>query len=221
MLDRRGALVAASLLLGAGGLRAQPLSPAQRALFETPHLAALPVPVRLDYAFLREEEGKEPVADCIRLDIRASAEEGRRDVTPEFLTGPRRLPYPPAHGFRGNPLLLFALDRDARELAAATGGAMHWFREHIRRAFLDGAEMRATEVELDGRRLPATEFDIAPFGAEPRTRRFQARRYAFVLAEGVPGAIHAIRSETPAGDGFGAVRESITFTAATPLEASP
>ena len=59
-------------------------------------------------------------SSMIRLEIRAAQDPGRRDVHPEFLTGPRALRYPPALGFRGNPLLLFALDRDARELSAAT-----------------------------------------------------------------------------------------------------
>jgi hypothetical protein len=139
-------------------------------------------------------------------------------VDPEFLTGPRNLPYPAARGFRGNPLLLFALDRDARELASATGGGMHWFRQRIRQAFAEAAEERATEVVLDDRRVPAREFRIVPFGGEARARRFQARRYAFVLAEAVPGGIHTIRSDTPAGDGFGALGESIVFRAAAPLE---
>lgn len=220
-MRRRAAIIAAgSMLLGARAV-AQPLSPAQIALFETPHLAELAVPVALSYRFLREEDGRDPVEDRIRLEVRGSAEPGRRDVSAEFLTGPRNLPYPPAQGFRGNPLLIFALDRDARELSAATGGSMHWFRERIRRAFATGAEQRATQVELDGQRLAATEFRIEPFLGEPRARRFQARRYAFVVAEGIPGTIHSIRSATPAGEGGGAFAESIVFDGAAPIGAGP
>jgi hypothetical protein len=217
MLHRRLVLAAAGGLLLPTALRAQPMSPAQLALFETPHLATLQVPSRLEYDFLREEDGKEPVADRIRLDIRAGAQEGRRDVTPEFLTGERRLPYPPAAGFRGNPLLLFALDRDARELAAATGGSMHWFRERIRRAFADAAEQRAMTLEFGGGEVAATAFEIWPFRGEPRARRFQARHYAFVLSDAVPGVVHSIRNETPSGEDGPALRESIIFRAASPL----
>jgi hypothetical protein len=98
-MRRRAAMIAAgSVLLGARAV-AQPLSPAQIALFETPHLAALPVPVALSYRFLREEDGRDPVEDRIRLEVRGSAEPGRRDVSAEFLTGPRNLPYPQAQGF--------------------------------------------------------------------------------------------------------------------------
>jgi hypothetical protein len=216
-------LVAAGGLLVARHGGAQPLSPAQLALFETPHLLALQRPTRLDYDFLREEEGRDPVSDRIRLEVRPGEDAARRDVTVEFLTGPRNLPYPPARGFRGNPLLLFALDRDVRELAAATGGAMHWFRERIRRAFAEGAERQEVVAEVAGGRHPATEFSIRPFEGEPRARRFRARRYGFVVAEAIPGAVAAIRSETPGGEGGGAVTESIVFRSATPLpeEARP
>lgn len=216
--------VAAMLLAGAAGgaaaeearPQAADLSPAQIALFETPHLAALPTPLRLDYAFRREEEGKEPVEDRIRLELRAARQEGRRDVHPEFFSGPRAIAYPPALGFRGNPLLLFALDRDTRELSGATGGSALWFRNRIRHALAEGAAMRDTEIALeDGRRAPAVEIAIAPFAGEPRARRYQGRRYVFVLSEAVPGAIHAIRTELPAGEGGGAVRESIVFAGAT------
>ena len=193
------------------------LSPAQVALFETPHLHGLPVPVRLDYAFRREENGKDPLEDRIWLDVRAGSEPGRLDVHPQFLTGPRAIQYPPAVGFRGNPLLLFALDRDTRELSAATGGSALWFRNRIRRALADAAETAAVEVELgDGRRVPATEFGVTPFGGEPRARRFQGRRYSFVVSAEVPGAVYAIRTALPASEGGGAVAESIVFAGASP-----
>jgi hypothetical protein len=223
MLRRRKILASVGGILVAPRLHAQTMSPAQIALFETPHLASLRVPTRLEYDFLREEQGRDPVADIIRLDIRPGAEEGRRDVVPEFLTGPRRLPYPPASGFRGNPLLLFALDRDARELAAATGGSMHWFRERIRRAFAEAAESRDLPIAFEGRDVPASAFHIRPFGGEPRARGFQARRYAFVLAEAVPGMVHSIRSETPTSESGPGLRESIVFRAAIALaeEARP
>ncbi len=218
-MHRRTMLAAAGGVFVAGRADAQSFSPAQIALFETPHLATLQVPTRIDYDFLREEEGRDPVADSIRLEVRPSEDDSRRHVAVEFLTGERNLPYPPARGFRGNPLLIFALDRDARELAAATGGAMHWFRERIRRAFAEAAEIRPAAFEFQGERLPATEISIQPFGGEPRARRFQARRYDFLLAEAVPGAVGAIRSLTPAGEGGSAVRESIVFRAAIPLPA--
>ncbi|TCZ64900.1 hypothetical protein [Roseicella aquatilis] len=193
-----------------------PLSDAQVLLFETPHLAVLRPPLRLEYSFLREEDGRTPVRDTIRLEIRAAEEEGRRDVRPEFLTGPRALHYPEARGFRGNPLLLYALDRDARELSAATGGSMGWFRNRIRQSLVT-ATARRVAVPFEGRAVEASEIELLPFAGEPRARRYQERRFTFLLAEAVPGWLLAIRTELPAGEAGGAVREAIAFEASQPL----
>lgn len=192
------------------------LSPAQVALFETPHLADLHAPVRLDYRFRREEAGKPVVEDSIRLLVRDSSEPGRRDVSVEFLTGPRAIEYPPARGFRGNPLLLFVLDRETRELSAATGGSTLWFRNRIRHAY-EAAEPRAEVAALDGRNVPATAIEITPFQGEPRARRYQALRLGILLAEAVPGRIHTIRTELPEGEEGGRVVESVTFAGTAPL----
>ncbi|TDH63718.1 hypothetical protein E2C06_05170 [Dankookia rubra] len=189
------------------------LSGAQVLLFETPHLAALDPPVRLDYDFLRAAAGQAPVHDTIRLAVRAGEEPGRRDVAAEFLTGPRAIRYPTARGFRGNPLLLFALDRVSRELSAATGGAPDWFRNRIRRALAEAAPPRHLMLAFDGREIDAAEVTLHPFIGEPRAGRYQDQRYRFVLAEAVPGWIHTIFGELAEG----AVREEITFAAAVPL----
>jgi hypothetical protein len=194
-----------------------PLSEAQLLLFETPHLIALQPPLRLDYAFLREEAGHPPVEDTIRLTIRAGEAAGRRDVEPEFLTGPRAIHYPTATGFRGNPLLLFALDRIARELSAATGGSHAWFRNRIRQALMQAAPPRHVMLPFEGREAEAVEIELRPFTGEPRARRYQDQRYRFVLAEAVPGWIQAIDSDLPARPEGGEVRETIRFAAAVPL----
>lgn len=229
MMDRRSVLAAAAtapLLGGAGGADRDvrsTMSPAQLALFETPHLAGLRPPLRLLYAFRREEPGKDPVVDAIRLALRASAGSdggaGCCDVWPEFLTGPRAIRYPPASNFRGNPLLLFALDRDTRELSAATGGTPTWFRNRFRHALAVAAELRPAEIEHDGRRVPASVIAVLPYKGEARAGRFQDRLYAFTLSEAVPGWVQSIRTELLAnGDAAaGAVVESIAFAGTAPL----
>ncbi len=198
-------------------LAAQELTQAQILLFETPHLAALQPPLRLDYDFRREADAAPPVQDSIRLAVTEGAEPGRRDVVPEFLTGPRAIRFPSAQGFRGNPLLLYALDRAQRELAAATGGAPDWFRNRIRRALAESASTRAVTLPFDAANVPATEIVFTPFVGEPRARRYQDCRFRFVLAEAVPGWIADFATDLPAGEGGGAVRESIRFAAAVPL----
>jgi hypothetical protein len=194
-----------------------PLSEAQVLLFETPHLAALQPPLRLNYGFLREEAGHAPVEDAIRLSIRAGEAPGRRDVVPEFLTGERAIHYPPAPAFRGNPLLLYALDRQVRELSAATGGTQSWFRNRIRQALALAPPPQRQTIPFEGRDIEVAEITLQPFAGEPRAGRFQDQYLRFALAEAVPGWIQAIDTDLPAGAAGGAVRETIRFAAAVPL----
>jgi len=190
-----------------------PMSPAQIALFETPHLASIQNPVRLDYRFRREETGRPTVTDSISLEIRRIGEDGRHDVYPEFLTGERRIAYPPALGFLGNPLLIFAMDRDTRELSAATGGSQHWFRGRFRTALMNSATLQHSQVPVAGLPAPveATRIEVEPFGNERRAGRFQALRYVFVLSGAVPGGIAEIRSTVPGDTDVPEIVESIVF----------
>ena len=75
------------------------LSDAQVLLFETPHLAALQPPLRLDYAFLREEAGRPPVEDVIRLVVQAGAEPGAARRGAGIPHRPTRHPLPTGAGF--------------------------------------------------------------------------------------------------------------------------
>jgi hypothetical protein len=191
-----------------------PLSPAQIALFETPHMARILTPLKLDYTFSREESGRPTVTDLITLDVRHINENGRHDVYPEFLTGERRINYPPALGFFGNPLLLFALDRDTRELSAATGGSPNWFRGRFRAALLDRAALQHGHAPVAGQPTPveASTVELAPFENERRAGRYQTLRYIFILSDAVPGGIIEIRSTIPAGPDSPGLTESITFS---------
>jgi hypothetical protein len=214
-------LAGLAVLAMAGPARAEedapPLSPAQTALFGTPHLAAIRAPLDLDYRFLHQGDGQAPVEDRITMEVRAVHADGRHDVYPDVLTGERHVAFPPALGFRGNPLLMFALERDAHLLAAATGGSASWFRNRIRRAFADGATLRETRLPDTGEAqgAPALEISITPFRNEPRARHDQERRYLFLLSEAVPGGIAEIRAIQPLAEG-GEVVDSIRFAGTRP-----
>jgi hypothetical protein len=215
MLRAVGVLLAfLAMTYPVGAEEAAPLSPAQVALFETPHLAAIHAPLDLEYRYLHEEDGRATVEDRITLEVRAVRDDGRHDVYPDFLTGERHVAFPPALGFRGNPLLMFALERDTRELAAATGGATTWFRNRIRRAFVGGATLRETRFHGVGavEGASALEIEITPFQGEPRAQRYQERRYVFILSQAVPGDIAEIRTILPPSEGKGEVVESIRFS---------
>ncbi|HEX7968157.1 MAG TPA: hypothetical protein VF502_08055 [Stellaceae bacterium] len=193
----------------------QPLSPAQIALFESDHLKDISRPVRLEYAFQHRGGDAGDYADKVTIDIRDINRAGGKDVAVEFLTGEHRMNFPPVTGFHGNPLLMYFLEHDVVEMRDATGGAATYFRNRIRRAFVDAAEMHPVEVTVDGGKRSGTEIVIAPFRGDPHVGRipgFADKTYRFVLCDAVPGAIYQISTAAlGAGSAPKAFEESMTY----------
>lgn len=207
-----------------GGDQAPPLSPAQVALFETDHLRSIDAAERLQYRFDHEASAPDDTyVDQINLDVRPRSD-GAKDLWVEFLTGKYRVPFPPVSGFRGNPLLMYFLERDVETLHQQTGGSATYFRNRIRRAFVNEAELRQTELQRDGKPTPATEITLTPFRGDPHIAAFpglQEKRYRFILSEDVPGSIYELASEVPGEDGKGArLKETVTFTATVACQTS-
>lgn len=214
-------LIGAALALGVAGQATAaedppPLSPAQIALFESDHLKSITKPVRLDYAF-EHRGGAGDFTDKVSETIRAVHEDGGKDVAVEFLSGEHQTNFPQVNGFHGNPVLMYFLEHDVVELRQATGGAATYFRNRIRRAFLD-AQMHPTEVTVDGKTQAATEIVITPFRNDAQIARFPGvadKSYRFVLCDAVPGTIYQISTSVPKataptdGAAFG---ESMTYS---------
>lgn len=197
-------VIGVALLLGAmGAARAEdappPLSPAQVALFDSDHLKNITHPARLDYSFAHRG-GEGDFTDKVSAYIREVHKDGSKDVAVEFLTGERQMEFPQANGFRGNPLLMYFLEHDVVELRQETGGAATYFRNRIRRAFLDRAEMHPVEVTVDGKKQSGTEIVIAPFRGDALIGRFPGvadKTYHFILCDAVPGTIYRISTSVP------------------------
>jgi len=191
------------VLGGAGRAEDRALSPAQIALFESNHLEDIAKPVVLEYAFKHLGGTAGDFDDTVTADIRSIHPDGKKDVWIDFLSGSHHVNFPPALGFNGNPLLMFFLEHDVTEMRDATGGAAQYFRNRIREAFVDQAEMHAIDITLDGKPEKATEIALAPFRDDPHFAQFPAFRektYHFILVDAVPGRVYEIRTTLPAGD---------------------
>ena len=219
------ALIGTALTLGvvrAGQAEDRPLSQAQIALFESDHMKGITKPVRLDYAFAHRGGKAGDFDDTVSEDIREVHEDGGKDVAIDFLTGERRMNFPPVSGFHGNPLLMFFLEHDVIEMRDATGGAVTYFRNRIRRAFLDGAEMHPVDVTVDGQKRSGTEIVIAPYRNDANVERFLGvpeKTYHFILCDAVPGTIYRISTAVPkpaaaepASATVAAFEESVTYS---------
>jgi hypothetical protein len=216
---RPAASVAAAVLAVLGilavatvsGAAEQPaLSPAQTLLFATNHLARITQPATLDYAF--RHEGAGAYTDKIALTIKAVHADGTKDVTVEFLSGKRRADFPPVREFHGNPLIMYFLEWDVRGMQQATGGAALYFRNRIRNAFADGAEIDKVSIALDGH--PATAITLRPYRNDPDIARYAAFReksYRFVLSDEVPGMVYKISTAVPAAGGNRAQADRVVF----------
>jgi len=212
--------LAALLALFLGGPAAlgadeRPLSPAQVALFESNHLKEIGHPVVLDYSFRHRGGAGGDFDDQVSADIRTIHQDGRKDVWIDFLSGERHVNFPPALGFNGNPLLMFFLEHDVIEMHDVTGGATQYFRNRIRQAFVDRAEMHPVDVEIGGVKRSGTEIAVTPFRGDPNLAHsptFAEKTYHFILSDAVPGTLYEIRTSLPARtDAPGAFEESMTY----------
>jgi hypothetical protein len=199
---------------------ARPLSPAQTALFESNHLDALKESVRLDYAFRQEHpEAAADEDDRVELDVRPRAD-GAKDVWVDFLSGDRHVPFPPVIGFHGNPIVMFYLERDVGEMHRRTGGAAAYFRNRIREAFVDRAQVRPIELTYGGQTVAASEIILRPFVGDQRlagATGLDRKLYRFVLSDAIPGTVYLIGSEIPGEAGTKPLlRETLTFAAELP-----
>jgi hypothetical protein len=122
---------------------------------------------------------------------------------------------------------MYFLDRDIGEMSRLTGGTATYFRNRIRHAFVDKAEVKPVEVERDGRKESATEIVLTPFRNEAHlagSPGLQAKRYRFLLSDKVPGTIYEIGAEVPAEAGQAPLlTETMTFAGERPCptEAGP
>ncbi len=216
---RHKALVfALTLLISAPAAAAQEgeWSRAQTLLFDTPHLENVTTPRTLTYEFRQRGDGGTGFEDKVDLIVTEILPDGRRNLEFRFLSGERQRVFQPISGFRGNPLVMLFLQWDVEQMKEATGGSARYFRNRIRYAFHDRAELEEVEIDLAGRALAATRVTIRPFADDPQRERFPdygQKYYEFLMTPEVPGGIYRIKAVTPAAEGEAPRQEeSVTFS---------
>lgn len=177
---------------------AEDISPAEKALFVTNHLATLKPPTTLRYSFRKSGSLEAGFEDKVSISLRAQPDGGCCTAATEFLDGPRRLALPEVESAQGNPVILFFLERDIREMQRLTKGQANYFRKRIRMAVYQGATMSEVSVSYRGRSVAARQITVAPYVDDPLRARFEAlaeKRYVFTLSDQVPGGVVSIRSQ--------------------------
>lgn len=211
---------AAILALALAGLSAAPVSAAEDSIahlvFEPGRFAAITEPQTLLYRFDTRARGMaETLSAPGRLEVREVEADGDKKVWLDLFEGEARRAVGPLAARDQNPLLLAFLQIDVTEMSRLTTGAAGYFQQQIRKTFNDEVPTEAVEVEIDGKRLPATRIAIKPFAADPRIDQFPAFRdkvYEMTVADGVPGGLWSVVARTPdPASGELVLEKSMTF----------
>jgi len=214
------ALVAAKADPTAEKAEPAPISKAETLLFMTPHLKELQPPSRLHYAFRKQGTLEKGFSDTVDIDITREPDGGKKGVV-RFFSGERQIKYPNVDHPEGNPVLLFYLEREIREMSRLTGGRPDYFKKRIRMALADSAQIKDVDIQLGGRTMHAQQITISPYGSDPLRERFErlsAKQYVFTICDTVPGVVYQMRGVVAAPSGTSkdeaVIDETLTFTSA-------
>ncbi|CAD5372142.1 conserved exported hypothetical protein [Rubrivivax sp. A210] len=179
---------------------AQDFSRAERLLFMTPQLRGIKPPTKLRYRFRRSGSLEAGFEDSVDLVLTRAPAGGCCAARTDFLSGERRLNLPDMPEAEGNPVTLYFLERDVREMQRLTRGSQAHFRKQIRMVAYNGATVRDIAWHYRGKTVAAQEVTLKPYLDDPNRPRFEAharKEYRFVLSDAVPGGLIAIRTRTP------------------------
>lgn len=180
---------------------AQP-SAAERAIFVDEHFGKIKPPAQLRYRY-ENKVAANPAAgfdDTVTLRLLPTAAGRCCAVQGQFLNGTRALALPDIDDATSNPITMYFLEREVRELQQQTKGQAAHFRRRIRLALAEAGPPQPLAIRFQGRELAAREIVIAPFLNDPSRARFETwaqRRYRFILAKDVPGHVWRIEAELP------------------------
>ena len=160
-------------------------------------LSALKPPTTLTYSFRKSGPLEPAFEDRVSVSLQKQPDGGCCTARSEFLSGERRVDLPEVEQARGNPVILYFLEHDIRNMKRRTQGASAYFRKRIRLALYQAATVKDVQVPYRGKTVPGQEIEIRPYADDPnqaRFAKFTGKRYVFVLSPEVPGGVAAIRS---------------------------
>lgn len=197
------------------------VSTAERRLFVDNHFRGLAGAAAIDYVFERRGSLSPTIDDTATVVVGRADTGGLRSVQIEYLHGPNQVQLPSPERVEGNPVILFFLEREVREMKRLTGGSELYFRKRMRMAFANAAELRPVRRSVEGREVDAIEIHIAPFRDDPmraRYERYADKTYLLTLSDQVPGRVIELSTElrrpAPSGGGELLLSERLRFKAA-------
>jgi hypothetical protein len=197
-----GLSLAAALAAGPAAHAADDLSAAEKALFTTHQLGNVKPPATLRYSFRKSGSMEEGFVDKVALALTAQAGGACCKATGQFLSGTRQLTLPEVEGAQGNPVILYFLEYDIREMKRLTKGSQNYFRKRIRMSVFEGATLKPVSLRYRGREVAGQEIAITPYVDDPNRFRYDklaGKEYRFMLSSAVPGGVYGIRTQIGSG----------------------
>jgi hypothetical protein len=187
---------------------------AEERLFVDDHLRDLPGPTTLEYIYAKRGSLEGPVDDTARVIVGPPTGGRGQSVKVEYLTETRKLELSDIDAANANPVILFFLEREVREMHRLTSGSINYYRKRIRMALAEGGQVEAVTLRIGPRRIAATEIRIAPYRDDParsRYEKFAEKTYTFTLSDEVPGKVVELRSELSAPSGVPGMSREIVI----------
>jgi hypothetical protein len=181
----------------------QDYSDAERIIFMTEHLGTVQPPQTLNYRFSRHGSLEADFEDRVTLRLTPSAAGTCCTSEADFLSAERRLTLPTVEDARANPVILYFLEHDVRDMSRITKGQQNHFRKRIRMAIYQGARVETRALEYLGRPINARQVLITPYDDDPNRGRFEQyadKQYVFWLSDEVPGGVFGVASRMAAKD---------------------
>lgn len=178
-------------------LSATDYSVAEQAIFMDDHFGKLKPPLTLHYVFHRSGTLEAPFDDKVNLVLTAQPDGSCCAARVEFFSGAREVRQPEVESARGNPAILYFLERDIREMQRLTKGQPTYFRKRIRMAVYQGAKVRDVSLPYRGQPVAVREITVSPYLDDPNRARFEklaGKSYVFLLSSAVPGGLYGIRT---------------------------
>jgi hypothetical protein len=188
-------LALAALLQPAFAADPNEFSQAEKLVFTDHHLANVKGPANLRYRFVKSGPLEPGYEDDVSVDLDAA-----RNVKGSFLSGARSMKLPEIELAEANPVILYFLEHDIRDMERLTKGKAAYFRKRIRMAMVDDASVSETRIVYNGSEVPAFEVRLSPYAKDParaRYDRYADKRYTFVLSKAVPGGVYQVRTLLP------------------------
>jgi hypothetical protein len=218
-------LAAAALVLPAGSFAAQDFSAAEKAIFMADQLRNVRPPSTLRYSFHKAGSLEAGFDDTVAVTLSKQPDGSCCASKGEFLSGERKVPLPEIDNAKANPVILYFLEHDIREMHRLTKGSENYFRKRIRMTVYQGATVVPASFRYKGNTVAGQEVSFKPYLDDPNRYRYEklaGKEYRFLLSDAVPGGVLGIRTRIAAvGTDAPLLTEDMMIEGADPLVARP